>query len=684
MNKKKWSLNIGILLFCYVLLHFFFYLSLPVVNAGFTLSISPTQVIINSVSQDTKAWEHGLRPGDVITRVNQVSSEQLISAKYDKTLRNSFTILPHLFNYDLAISLEGEDGFSTVVPINKMSFCERIQNIPFSYFSMILISFTCFGVGFILWSCHLSSNQTFYSLLSFLLGFNFINMGIPIFSTLSFLQLSRFNLDIGMLSLSIFFLFIITKQSNKKTLVLFPIVPFSLLIVIKYTFIAQQIIDWYDSLFYYLVQYGFIGILSYSFLILLVQAIGKHTTNAVVSTRQIEFSTELDMLEKTLLECKDSNSVFTEAGIWILNKINAQCIAFGIKKDIENLSIQYFNGDKSYRKEIELLAKELENLSIDSTIHTGSNQTLAIPFYKDNKVAGFLLIGPSKNDSEYQKDEIKILLPFVRILSKTLLFIEAVQFKKEKNQLQFAFSRYISPDMVNKIINNPEVMHLGGEKQVLTAIFTDLRGFTNLSDAMDPVVLVRVLNMYLNEMSEVIISLGGTIDKFEGDAIMAFFGAPTPLPDHAIRACTAALRMKKMEQILNEQLMREGVLTQPLFTRIGINSGEMIVGNIGSVQRLDYTIIGSNVNIAARLENKNKEYGTSILISDQTMRIVKDYFETRFVDAPFLKGLSKPIPIFELISEKFSADIERMDLQSQVASLMTLNDTPIEELAEVK
>jgi class 3 adenylate cyclase len=684
MNKKKWSLNIGILLFCYVSLHLFFYLSLPVVNADFSISVSPTQVVLSSVGKNTKSWELGLRPGNIITRVNQVSSEQIISAKYDKTLRKSFTILPHLFSYDLAISLERVDGFSTVVPINKISFYHRIQNIPFSFFSMILISLTCFGVGFILWSCHLSSKQYFYSFLCFLLGFIFINIGVPIFSSLAFIKLSRFNLDIGMFSLSFFFLYIISKQSTKKTLVLFPIVPFGILLVIKYSFIAQHIIDWYDSFFYYLVNYCFIGILSYSFFLLLVHAIGNDTKNTVGSTQQNELSTELDMLEKTLLECIDATTVFNEAGDWIINRIHASCIAFGIKNDTENLSVQYFNGDKSFRKELELLTKEMQNSSFDSSLFRGSNKTYAVPFYKENTIAGFLLIGPSKRDTGYSKDEITVILPFVRILSKTLLFIEAVQFKKEKNQLQFAFSRYISPDMVNKIMNNPEVMHLGGEKQVLTAIFTDLRGFTSLSDSMDPVVLVRVLNMYLNEMSEVIISLGGTIDKFEGDAIMAFFGAPTPFSDHAKRACTAALRMKKMEQILNEQLIREGVLTQPLFTRIGINSGEMIVGNIGSMQRLDYTIIGSNVNIAARLENKNKEYGTSILISDQTMRIVKDQFETRFVDAPFLKGLSKPIPVFELISEKFSDDIERMDLQSQVASLMTLNDAPIEELEEVK
>ena len=135
--------------------------------------------------------------------------------------------------------------------------------------------------------------------------------------------------------------------------------------------------------------------------------------------------------------------------------------------------------------------------------------------------------------------------PIARIMGKAILLLETGRYKKEKNQLQSAFSKYVSPDVVDQIIHHPEVMRLGGEKQFLSCIFTDLQGFTAMSDSMDPVKLVRVLNMYLNEMSEVIIALGGTIDKFEGDAIMAFFGAPIPMEDHAIRCCKAALRMKK-------------------------------------------------------------------------------------------------------------------------------------------
>jgi adenylate cyclase len=207
-------------------------------------------------------------------------------------------------------------------------------------------------------------------------------------------------------------------------------------------------------------------------------------------------------------------------------------------------------------------------------------------------------------------------------------------------------------------------------------MFTDLQGFTTLSDSMDPVKLVRVLNMYLNEMSEVILALGGTIDKFEGDAIMAFFGAPIPMSDHAIKCCKAALRMKKMETIINNQLMAEKILTQPLHTRIGINSGDMVVGNVGSLKRIDYTIIGGNVNIAARIETVNKDYNTSVLIGEQTYELVKDYFVTRMVDTVKLRGISKPVVVYELLGEK--------TLDKDVSGLNKADDVSFEILEELE
>jgi adenylate cyclase len=181
--------------------------------------------------------------------------------------------------------------------------------------------------------------------------------------------------------------------------------------------------------------------------------------------------------------------------------------------------------------------------------------------------------------------------------------------------------------------------------------------------------------MYLTEMSQVIISLGGTIDKFEGDAIMAFFGAPHELPDHAVRCCLAALRMKRMEKVLNDQLIREGLITTPLFTRIGINSGDMVVGNVGSLQRLDYTVIGSNVNIASRLENANKDFNTSVLISGSTYELVKDYFECSCLGHVTLKGVRRPVEVYQLMEQKAGVDLIYDNLRSSAENIFTSENT---------
>ena len=165
---------------------------------------------------------------------------------------------------------------------------------------------------------------------------------------------------------------------------------------------------------------------------------------------------------------------------------------------------------------------------------------------------------------------------FVLILFKFLVL------EKEKSYIRNAFSHYLSTDVINELLADPDKLNLGGEKKLLTAMFTDVRGFSTISESMDPTELVKLLNAYLTEMSNIILELRGTIDKYEGDAIIAFFGAPVDYADHAGRACTAAVRMKKMEKILNEHFLTEKLSPTPLLTRIGINTGEMVVGNMGT------------------------------------------------------------------------------------------------------
>ena len=246
-----------------------------------------------------------------------------------------------------------------------------------------------------------------------------------------------------------------------------------------------------------------------------------------------------------------------------------------------------------------------------------------------------------------------LLSVFFTLISLTLF--KFLVLEKEKSFLRNAFSHYLSTDVINELITDPEKLNLGGEKKYLTAMFTDVRGFSTVSESLDPTDLVKLLNAYLTDMSDIILDLKGTIDKYEGDAIISFFGAPVAFDDHAAKACLSAVRMKKMEAILNEHFIKEEMSPTPLLTRLGINTGEMVVGNMGTSQKMDYTIMGSSVNLAARLEGVNKQYGTWVLISETTHNEAGAGFTTRKLDRVRVVGIKTPVRLYELIDEKNSA-----------------------------
>ena len=239
-----------------------------------------------------------------------------------------------------------------------------------------------------------------------------------------------------------------------------------------------------------------------------------------------------------------------------------------------------------------------------------------------------------------------------------LILFKFLNLQKEKSFIRNAFSHYLSTDVINELIVDPSKLNLGGEKKRLTAMFTDVRGFSTVSEVLDPTDLVKLLNAYLTEMSNIILDLQGTIDKYEGDAIIAFFGAPVAFDNHAFRSCLAAVRMKKMERILNEHFLAEKLSPTALHTRIGINTGEMVVGNMGTARKMDYTIMGNSVNLASRLEGVNKQYGTWILVSEATRTEAGDSFLFRQLDKVRVVGISNPVRLFELIDEKSACRFE--------------------------
>lgn len=251
-----------------------------------------------------------------------------------------------------------------------------------------------------------------------------------------------------------------------------------------------------------------------------------------------------------------------------------------------------------------------------------------------------------------------VLPPTLTILATTIAIsiFKFLAIGKEKSFLRNAFAHYLSNEVINEILTDPQKLALGGQKKELTALFTDVKGFSSISEKLDPHDLVKLLNRYLSEMSDIILELKGTIDKYEGDAIICFFGAPLDFEDHASRACLSAIRMKKMERYLNDHFIEENLSPDRLFTRIGINTGDMIVGNMGTQNRMDYTIMGHSVNLAARLEGVNKQYGTWVLVSQATWEETQGKFEGRKLDRVRVVGVSEPVRLYELLDEKGALD----------------------------
>jgi adenylate cyclase len=211
-----------------------------------------------------------------------------------------------------------------------------------------------------------------------------------------------------------------------------------------------------------------------------------------------------------------------------------------------------------------------------------------------------------------------------------------------------SFRKYVPTDLVRQVIQSGQEAVLGGERRQLTVYFSDIANFTGISEGMDPEALVVHLGEYLQALSEQVLASGGTVDKYIGDAIMAFWGAPLPLAGHALAACTAAMHNQQVLRELRSKWQAEG--KPPFHARIGINTGEVVVGNIGSEARMNYTVIGDAVNLASRLEGLNKYYGTSILVSESTFEEAKGGIVARPIDWVSVKGKSAAVLVYELLA----------------------------------
>jgi adenylate cyclase len=241
-------------------------------------------------------------------------------------------------------------------------------------------------------------------------------------------------------------------------------------------------------------------------------------------------------------------------------------------------------------------------------------------------------------------------------IAVTLFSAGVIYYSTEGRQKLFiknAFKQYLSPAVIEELIRNPERLKLGGERRELSIFFSDLEGFTSISEGLEPEALTALLNEYLTAMTDIIQGEGGTVDKYEGDAIIAFWNAPLPQPDHARRCLNAAMRcqakLAEMRPSLRERIGRD------LRMRIGINSGPAVVGNLGSHTRFDYTMLGDSVNLAARLEGINKQFGTYTILSGAAVERMEGVFPVRELARVSVVGRKEPVAIYEPLSPEESS-----------------------------
>lgn len=247
---------------------------------------------------------------------------------------------------------------------------------------------------------------------------------------------------------------------------------------------------------------------------------------------------------------------------------------------------------------------------------------------------------------------LNIVYPGVAVIAcfTSITLYRFISEEKSRKEVKFAFENFMDPKVVREILKQPGNIKLGGEEKEVTVFFSDIEKFSTISEKLQPAELIKLLNEYLSEMTDIILNHGGFLDKYIGDAIVAGFGAPLPQPDHAVQACLSAIANQKRIIELNKKFEEEGRLQ--IKARIGLNSGIVLVGNVGSTNRMSYTVIGDEVNLGARLEAANKYYGTYTMISERTYELAREHVGARELDLIRVVGKEKPVKVYELIDRK--------------------------------
>ena len=293
-----------------------------------------------------------------------------------------------------------------------------------------------------------------------------------------------------------------------------------------------------------------------------------------------------------------------------------------------------------------------------STISSALPSSIYELFYDQLQVT---LPGPGES---YVMPIIAPIAGLVLTYSSNIIF-QFLHEQQDKKFLRETFGTYISPEVLDKMYAEKQAPKLGGVEGHHTAFFSDIQNFSTFSEALEPERMVALMNEYLTVMSKVVLDNEGTLDKYIGDAIVAFYGAPVPVQDHEIKSCVTALEMQRALGELREKWRNEDDWPNIVYSmqhRIGLNSGRMVTGNMGSEMRMNYTMMGDTVNLAARLESSAKQYGVYNFVGENIYESAKDKFIFRFLDFVQVKGKNIPVKVYELISEKDTADNASIDL----------------------
>jgi adenylate cyclase len=278
-----------------------------------------------------------------------------------------------------------------------------------------------------------------------------------------------------------------------------------------------------------------------------------------------------------------------------------------------------------------------------------------------------LLIGTSWYYYAHDRELVDFTYPVLSTTTiyLTLIFTSFVREQSQRRQIRSAFGQYLSPALIEQLAQSPDKLKLGGEEREMTIMFSDVRGFTTISEAFkhDPQGLTSLMNRFLTPLTNAILARKGTIDKYMGDAIMAFWNAPLDDKEHQLNACEAALDMLERIDVLNKtreaEAQESGITFIPINVGVGLNTGNCVVGNMGSDLRFDYSVLGDTVNLASRLEGQTKEYGFSIIVGSKTAMAIKEKFAILELDFIMVKGKKEPEVIYAVAGREDTMHSER-------------------------